>query len=89
MNYIQATCKYCDHKWKLLNSFDTQCDKCGDKNPKLEEKDPRSNIDYYQGSPPFPLTLKGILDGSNTRDEPKPWYWDSNQSSKSFTLKDS
>lgn len=88
MKYIQATCTYCNYKWKLYDTLDTSCYKCQDNNPKLEEKDTRNEIDYYQGSSPFPDKI--ITDNSNTRDEPnKPWYWDSGQSTKTSTLKDS
>jgi hypothetical protein len=75
MKYVLATCEYCNNKWKIIDANDRQCEKCGDVNPKLEEKDTRTNIDYYQGSPPFPE--EGITDGSNTRDGSKQtWYWD-------------
>lgn len=83
MKYIQATCTYCNNKWAAINESDCTCDKCGDKKPKLEEKDTRSEIDYYQGSPPF-LNEEQMSTSLKT-----PWYWDNSQPSKSSTLKDS
>lgn len=82
MKYILATCTYCNYQW-ALNSNDDYCIKCSDKNPKLEEKDTRSIVDYYKGSPPFPE--KDISDYyCSTKDESKKtWYWD-----KCLNLKD-
>lgn len=92
---VNLICQYCDHKWELyvLSKITIEAEKCpicGDSSITVKNPSDTPKIDYYAGSPPFFGMEEGTTGDIIDRGEPiKPWYWDSSQSSKSSTLKNS
>lgn len=56
---VQLECLYCGKIWEFVprnesEIEDLSCSICGDKKLKVKDK-MKSSVDYYQGSPPFPV----------------------------------
>lgn len=63
---VDIECTYCGKKWSRLiyarESLDSEkCSKCNDKNLKVRDQ-AKSKIDYYGGSPPFPVEMADIFE---------------------------
>lgn len=59
MNKINIECKYCGNKWEKIiwgnpSSDGLKCEVCGEGQNFFFREIKTSNIDYYDGSPPFP-----------------------------------
>lgn len=60
---ISLECTYCGHIWveTVYNQHSMDGKSCSNGNCKHKElkvRDLSSKIDYYKGSPPFPITFK-------------------------------
>lgn len=60
---VSLECTYCGHKWEktVYNQSSLEgmsCEHGNCKHKELKVKDLSSKIDYYQGSPPFPISIK-------------------------------